>query len=151
MLNLLSSTLFDSALPLIKWLTIGILGLFVIAIIILFALKLPCASKIAKLSALGVLFYVLFAGIFLLVSGIFAEFGDAFKQKEDVVFYVFVPIFVTLMVILTCSILLVVVNKKKPTAIKTLSAICCALIFVCVVISLVTIYLYYQKNYERLV
>ena len=143
---LLSATLFDSALPLIKWLTIGILGLFAITLIVLYALKLPCANKIAKILALGVLFYVLGASIFLLISGIFAEFGEAFNQKENVIYYVFLPILITLIVILVCSVLLIIINKKKPSAIKLVSAISCALIFVCVVISLVMIYLYYQNT-----
>lgn len=149
---LLLASFFDVLEPIAKWLSIGLLATFLIVSAILLIVKKDIAGKIIKLLFKIFVFYVLIIGIVLLVSNIIAEFNKASLDDNglslDVVYYVFLPILLSLIAIFISALSLIIIEKKKPYFVKTMSAIVLGIVFVCVTTCLILIYCYYKNNTE---
>lgn len=146
----LSASFFDALIPIAKWLTIGLLAAFFILLIFFAICKKPLIKKITKFSAVGLIFYVIVMGILLLISGISKEFSHSSLEENglnfDVVFFVLLPILCTFIVALLGMISIILMGKIKPSSVKKLSLVFCAVLFLFVAASLILIYVYYYNN-----
>ena len=149
--TLLSSTYtVDYAEPIIKWLTIGLaLGLIITAIVTFFAKKTAFA-KFVKIAITIFALYALVAGITMLSFEISKHYDKSYLSEKwvshDVIKYVFVPLLITLSLVLLCAITLFIVSKKAPQALKitrlTIGAVC----GISLIMALVFIGVYYSEN-----
>lgn len=149
MFNLLLSTFVDKLEPIATWLTIGLIGAILIVYLLLLLTKND-AKRFIKTSSVCFLLYALVLGITLLISGIFAEFNQSALEENglshQVIYYVFLPILCTFIIALIGTIILCIINKHKKQLIKKFSRIFCGVLFLCVVITLVLIYVYYTRQ-----
>lgn len=150
MFNFLLSSFFDDIMPVAKWLTISLFLAFAVLSLVLLLTKVQNAKKIIKTAFIGLVFYALVLGITLLISNIIAEFNKSSLDENglslDVVYYVFLPLLITLIITLAFTLTLFVLSKKNLSAYKKVSSIFGIVLFLCVVASVVLIYIYYSNN-----
>ncbi len=150
MLNLLLSNTFDFLTDNALYFVVGSLLLFAITIFIIALIDKNTAKKYAKILGVCLLSLMLIYGVLLLILGIISEFNaDSLTANElstDVIYYVFLPILITLLVTLSLSIVNIIVTSKKPHLAKKLWSIFSLVLFVAIAVTLVLIYIYYSKN-----
>lgn len=148
--NLLSSYVFDTLEPIAKWLTISLVIAFALLCLFLVLTKAQNAKKIIKTVFIGLVFYAIILGITLLISNIFAEFNKSSLSENglslDVIYYVFLPLLITLVIALSFGITLFVLSKKNAVLYKKVSSFFGVILFFCVVTCIVLIYVYYSNN-----
>ena len=149
--NLLASAyLADTFEPIAKWLTIALLGATVIALTLVFFLKKDCFKKITSKVCIGFFVYALVLGIFLLVLEITKKFDTAYLEENwvslDVIYYVLLPLLITLCLGLIGGITIFVLSKKQSPALKSVTAIFGVVIAVALVVTLVLIGVHFSSN-----
>ncbi len=156
---LLNSYLIDKIEPFAKWITIGALGVLIVALItlaIIDAIKKKKAQKDSflvkttiKPMALGFFFYALILGIALLVLELSKKFSSEYLDEnwvnKDVISLVLIPLVITLILTLGCSITLFLLSKsgKKNKKISLILGLIVALAFV---ITLVLDAVYFSRH-----
>ncbi len=152
MLYLLSAYAVDTAEPIVRWTTIALVGLIVIAGIVLFFAKKDLFTKLLKPTLFCFLIYAIIVGILMLSLEIAKHYDPAYLAdnwvSSDIVNYVFVPTLITLAIILISAITLVVLNNKKPQLTKICSIVSGALIVASIITTIVTIAVFYSRNID---
>ena len=153
MLNLLSSNyFFDTLEPIAKWISIGVLGTFVLALLVIFFSKKENYTKTEVTKTLGAVavFYAIVMGIVLVVLEMIKKFSDSYLEdnwvSQNILPYVFVPILTTLILTLIGLTVLFIIGKKKPQLFKKA---CLIVLIVCgasLITSVVLIAVFYAKN-----
>ncbi len=149
--NLLSTAyLIDKLEPVSLWLTIGVLGAFLIAVLITMAIRKDLTSKTVKYGFFALIGYALILGIILLIAEISKKYDLAYLEKnyvnKDIINYVFLPLLITLCIGLLGGIAVFIIAKEKPTLLKRIGLIVGCLLACGVITSLVLTYLFYSKN-----
>ncbi len=153
MLNLLSSNyFFDTLEPIAKWISIGVLGTFVLALLVIFFSKKENYSKTEVAKTLGgiAVFYAIIMGIVLVVLEMLKKFSGSYLEEnwvnKNIVPYVFVPVLTTLILALIGLIILFIIGKKKPQLFKKVGLIVLSVCGVALITSVILIAVFYSKN-----
>ncbi len=149
MFNLLSPAgdLLDASAPVILWVTVAILGAIIVAGLIVYFCARTSFGKFAKYELFGFLVYALVAGIYMLSLTIAKYYGANGKYTgEDVASYVFIPIVITLALILVFAVTAFFSSKTTNGALKTLRLVTGAASLVAVIVTLVMIAVYFNKD-----
>ncbi|MCR4874298.1 MAG: energy-coupled thiamine transporter ThiT [Clostridia bacterium] len=149
---LLSAYAVDTAEPIVKWTTIAVLGLVLIAGIVLLFTKKELFSKLFKPTLLCVVIYAAVVGILMLSLDIAKHYDPQYLEdnwvNKDIVNYVFVPGLITAILFLITAISLFVISNKKPDWLKMCNIISGALIAAAVITTIVTTAVFYSRNIE---
>ena len=149
MFNLLSAAgdILDVAEPIVVWVTVAIVAAIAVAGVILLFAKKGAAAKFFKYASLSFLVYALVAGIFMLALNIAKYYGaDGKYTGTEIVSYVFIPILVTLCLILVGAVVSFVLLKKNPKTAKIFSVVAAVICAVSLVVTLVLIAVYFGNN-----
>lgn len=150
--NLLSSAPYaaDTAEPIIKWLTIGFVGAIALTLLITLLVKREIIGGVAKVSLFSLVFFALCIGITMLSLEIAKHYDPAYLEEnwvsKDIVPFVFVPILVTLILLLISAVTLFFITKKKPELKKIVTIIVGAVCGVALITTLVLIAIFYSAN-----
>jgi len=152
MFYLLSAYAVDTAEPIVRWTTIALVGLLVIAGVILFFTKKDLFKKLIKPTLICFVFYAVIIGILMLSLEIVKHYNPQYLEdnwvSQDIVNYVFVPGLVTLVVILLSAISLIFISKKKPEMLKLSGIVCGSLIIASIISTIVTTAIFYSNNIQ---
>ena len=150
MFNLFLTNTFDFLSDNSLYLVGGATLLFAIAVFVLALVDKNLAKRYSKVMAVCLLGVMLLYGVFLLIFGIIDEFNSQSLLDNglstDVIYYVFLPILITLVLTLALCIVNIILTSKKPHLSKKLWTIFSLVLFVAIVITLVLIYIYYSTN-----
>lgn len=150
MFNLLASYTIDKLQPYAMWITIGIIAAIVLAGIIAFFAKKEIFRKFAKIVGFSFVVYALIVGIVLLIFDIIKHYDAAYLEKnyvsQDIIPYVFIPVLVTLCLMLVSAVILLIINKIKPENLKKASIICGIVCALSLITSVITIALFYTNH-----
>ena len=153
MLNLLSSNYtFDTLEPIAKWISIGVLGTFVLALIVIFFSKKENYTKAEVAKTLGgvAVFYAIVMGIVLVVLEMIKKFSGTYLEdnwvSKNIVPYVFIPVLTTLLLTLIGLTILFIIAKKKPNLFKKVGFIVLIVCGVALVTTVILIAVFYSKN-----
>ena len=149
--NLLSTTyLSDKLEPISLWLTIGVLGLLLVTILIVWLARKDLVGRVFKYGFFAFIIYALVLGIVLLIAEISKKYDLAYLEEnyvnKDIINYVFLPLLITLCVALLGGACLFVTAKKKPYWFKKIGLIVGCMLACGIITSLVLTYLFYSKN-----
>ena len=150
--NLLSNYTFDTLEPIAKWISIGVLGTFVLALLIVLFRKKETYTKTEVAKTLGgvAVLYAIIMGITLVVLEMAKKFSGSYLEdnwvNKNIIPYVFVPILVTLVLSLIGLITLFIVSKKKPELFKKVSLIVLIVCGVALITTIILIAVFYSKN-----
>ncbi len=156
---LLNSYLIDKIEPFAKWITIGIVGALIVALITLAVIDAIKNKKATKQSALvkiaikplllAFLFYALALGILLLVLELTKKFSSSYLDdnwvNKDVISLVLIPLIVTLVLTLIVSVVLFILAKKNKSS-KKISLILGLIVAVSFVVTLVLDAIYFSRH-----
>lgn len=146
-LLLSAGELLDAAEPVVLWTTVGILAALILFNVIMYFLKKDIFAKIAKISLFALVIYALVVGIFMLSLNIAKYYGaDGEYNGKPVATYVFIPILVTLALVLVAAIAAFVIAKKSPSALKKFGSIAGIVCGLAVIITLVLIAIFFKNN-----
>ena len=152
MFYLLSAYAVDTAEPIVRWTTIALVGLLVIAGVILFFAKKDLFKKLIKPTLICFVFYAVIIGILMLSLEIVKHYNPQYLEdnwvSQDIINYVFVPGLVTLVVILLSAISLIFISKKKPEMLKLSGIVCGSLIIASIISTIVTTAIFYSNNIQ---
>ena len=150
MFNLLLSSTFDFLSDNSLYLVGGAILLFAIAVFVLALVDKNLAKRYSKVMAVCLLGVMLLYGVFLLIFGIIDEFNSQSLidngLSTDVIYYVFLPILITILTSLALCIFNIIVTSKKPRLAKKLWSIFSLVLFALIAVTLILIYIYYSKN-----
>lgn len=149
MFNLLSPAgdLLEASAPVILWATVAILGALIVAGLIVYFCAKKSFGKFAKYETFGFLVYSLVAGIYMLSLTIAKYYGaDGKYTGSDVTSYVFIPIVVTLALILVFALTVFFSSGKTNGALKTLRLVTGAASLVAIIVTIVMIAIYFNKD-----
>lgn len=148
MFNLLSAeSILDAAEPVLKWVAIGVIAAVLVAWVIVFFARREAFNKFAKYSSFAVLIVALVGGVFMLVLNIIKYYGaDGDYNNSAVATYVFVPILVSLLLILVTSVTAFILAKRNSAALKKFGLIAGVICAVAVAVTLVLIAIYFKNN-----
>ncbi len=153
MLNLLSSNyLFDTLEPIAKWISIGVLGTFVFALIFIFFNKKENYTKSEVTKTLGsvAVIYAIVMGIVLVVFEMIKKFSNSYLEEnwvsQNIIPYVFIPVLTTLILTLIGLTTLFIIAKKKPALFKKAGLIVFITCGVALITTIVLIAVFYYKN-----
>lgn len=149
--NLLSTAyLIDRLEPVSLWLTIGVLGLLLIAILTAWLVRKDLVGKVSKYGFFALIGYALILGIVLLIAEISKKYDLAYLQNnyvnKDIIKLVFLPILLTLCVGLIGGVVLFILSKKQPRYFKVVGLIVGGLFLLGIIVSLVLTYVFYSNN-----
>lgn len=150
--NLLSNYTFDTLEPIAKWISTGVLGTFVLALLIVLFRKKETYTKTEVVKTLGgvAVFYAIVMGITLVVLEMIKKFSGSYLEdnwvSKNIIPYVFVPILVTLVLSLIGLITLFIVSKKKPELFKKVGLILLIVCGVALITTIILIAVFYSKN-----
>ncbi|MBO7149792.1 MAG: energy-coupled thiamine transporter ThiT [Clostridia bacterium] len=150
--NLLSNYIFDTLEPIAKWISIGVLGTFILALLVIFFRKKETYTKAEVCKALGsiVIFYAIIMGITLVILEMVKKFSGSYLEdnwvSKNIIPYVFVPILVTLVLSLVGLITLFIIAKKKPALFKKVGFIVLIVCGVALITTIILIAVFYSKN-----
>ena len=149
--NLLSNAyLIDRLEPISLWLTIGVLGALLIAILVTMAIKKDLVGKVSKYGFFALIGYALVLGIVLLIAEISKKYDLAYLENnyvnKDIIKFVFLPILLTLCVGLIGGVILFILSKKQPNFVKIVGLIVGGLFLLGIISSLVLTYIFYSNN-----
>lgn len=164
MFNLLSGYAIDAIEPYAKGLTIGVIAATILAGIIVFFTQKALFKKFALIAGLCFIVYALIVGIVLLIFDIVKHYDAAYLEKnyvnKDIIPYVFVPVLVTMCLMLISAAVLFIISKTKPKNVKKASIVCgivCALSLITAIIMIALFYTdhivgdgYYTDGYGEL-
>ncbi len=146
-LLLSAGKLLDAAEPVVLWTTVGILAALIFFNAIMYFAKKDIFAKIAKYSLFTFVIYALIVGIFMLSLNIAKYYGAGGKYNgKPVATYVFIPILVTLALVLIAAIAGFVIAKKSPSALKKFGSIAGIVCGLAVIITLVLIAVFFKNN-----
>lgn len=152
-LSLLSAQPFyDLAEPVVKWLTIAIVGVLVLAGVILFFAKRDIMPKYIKYALIGFVFYALVIGILMVVANIAKRTNKGYMEEnyldKEVITYVLVPLLVAMGIALLSGIVLFVLSEKKIDGklFKILAIVSGAICGAAVLAAGVTIAVYFARH-----
>ncbi len=152
MFYLLSAYAVDTAEPIVKWTTIALAGLLVIAGIVLYFTKKELFIKALKPASIGILLYAVVVGILMLSLDIAKHYNAQYLEdnwvSKDITYYVFIPGLITLVIILISASLLMFLSSKKSKSIKIAGIVSGALIVASIITTIVTTAIFYSKNIE---
>lgn len=151
-LSSLLTPVMDAAEPVVMWLTVALVCAAILTGIILFFAKREIMPKYVKYAVWGFVFYALIIGIFMLATNIAEHMSDDYLTEnwlnKDVLTYVFVPLLVTVILMLVSAVVTFVLSLKKvdkkvfrPVAISC-GAVCAA----AVVAAAVTMAIYFTRH-----
>ena len=149
MFNLLSPAgdLLDASAPVLLWITVAILGAIIASGLIVYFCARKSFGKFAKYELFGFLVYALVTGIFMLSLNIAKYYGaDGKYTGKDVASYVFIPIVITLALILVFAVTAFTSYKKQNETLKVLRLITGAVSAVAVIVTLVMIGIFFKNN-----
>ena len=153
MLNLLSSNyLFDTLEPIAKWISIGVLGTFILALIVIFFNKKENYTKAEVTKTLGgvAVFYAIVMGIVLVVLEMIKKFSGTYLEdnwvSQNIIPYVFIPVLTTLVLTLIGLIILFIVAKKKPALFKKVGLTVFIVCAIALITTVILIAVFYSKN-----
>lgn len=150
--NLLSNYFFDTLEPIAKWISIGVLGTFVLALLIVFFRKKETYTKTEVVKTLGsvAVLYAIIMGITLVVLEMIKKFSGSYLEdnwvSNNIIPYVFVPILVTLILSLIGLITLFIIAKKNPKLFKKVGLIVLIVCGVALITTIILIAVFYSKN-----
>ena len=140
----------DTLEPISLWATIGVVVAVALTLLFSFILEKESFNKTAKCALLAFVFYALAMGITLLVAEILKKFDTAYLEENwvslDVVYYLLLPLLITLFLALVGGIIAFILGKKGSPKSKTFSRVYIIVLAVLVVITLVLIGMHYGKN-----
>lgn len=146
-LLLSAGKLLDATEPVVLWTTVGIFAALVFFNVIIYFAKKDISSRIAKYSLFTFVIYALVVGIFMLSLKIAKYYGAGGEYNgEPVATYVFIPILVTLALVLIAAIAGFVIAKKSPSALKKFGSIAGIVCGLAVIITLVLIAVFFKNN-----
>lgn len=149
MFNLLSPAgdLLKASAPVLLWITVAVLALIIISGIIVFFCARNSFGTFVRYELFAFLIYSLVTGIFMLSLNIAKYYGaDGEYAGKNVVSYVFIPIVITLALILVFAITAFTAYKKQNETLKVLRLITGAVSAVAVIVTLVMIGIFFKNN-----
>ena len=150
--NLMSSYVFDTLEPIAKWISVGVIGMMILSLIIIFFSKKESFSKSELVKTVGMVavFYAIVMGIVLVSLEMAKKFSKGYLEgnwvSEKIIPFVLIPVLVTLVLTLVSMITLFIISKKKPDIFKKTSIIALIVCGVALVITIVLIAIFYSKN-----
>jgi len=150
MLDFLATYAVDLVQPYIKWISIAVvLAIFVAGAVIAFAAKEKFVGYI-KTAVFSLAVYSVFVGILMLILEVIKHYDPEYLQdnyvNEQVVFYVLIPLAVTLTIILIGTVVNFFVSRAKYKNRKFVYACIGGLIGASVIVTLVLMSVYYINN-----
>ncbi len=157
---LLNSYLIDKIEPFAKWITVGLFGLVVIALITLAIIDAvknkKSQTKNSNLLAntykkivIPFFFYALVLGLLLLVLELSKKFSDSYLEdnwvNKDVINLVLIPLIITIVLTLIVSITLFVLSKKNAGG-KTIRVILGTVLALSFVVTLALDAVYFSRH-----
>lgn len=149
MFNLLSPAgdLLDASAPVLLWITVAVLVLIIIAGVVVFFAARKGFKQYIKYALFSFLIYSLVAGIYMLVLTIIKYYGAGGKYEgENQVFYIFLPICISLLLILSFAITAFAGAKSKSRALKIVKITEASAAALSVVVTLVLIAVFFKNN-----
>lgn len=149
--NLLSTTyLSDKLEPISLWLTVGVLGFLLLAILTAWLVRKDLVGKVSKYGFFAFIGYALILGIILLIAEISKKYDLAYLEEnyvnKDIINYVFLPLLITLCIGILGGIAVFITAKKKPSLLKSIGLIVSCLLACGIITSLVLTYVFYSNN-----
>ncbi|MBE7081312.1 MAG: hypothetical protein E7372_01990 [Clostridiales bacterium] len=150
--NLMSSYVFDTLEPIAKWISVGVIGMMILSLIIIFFSKKESFSKSELVKTVGMVavFYAVVMGIVLVSLEMAKKFSKGYLEgnwvSEKIIPFVLIPVLVTLVLTLVSMITLFIISKKKPVIFKKTSIIALIVCGVALAITIVLIAIFYSKN-----
>ena len=149
--NLLSAYLADTLEPVVKWGGVGLL----IALVVFVSVYLITKQKHKRLFSgvlKGVFFFIFALGIFLLILEIAKKFNTAYLEDNwvslDVIYYVLLPLLVTLVVAFVGAFVYFLAQKKNPDLSRKILKIFGVIFAVSVVATLVLVGVHFATNID---
>lgn len=149
MFNLLSPAgdLLDASAPVLLWITVAVLALIIISGVVVFFAARKAFSKYVKHSLFCFLVYSLVAGIYMLALTIAKYYGAGGKYEgKDQVTYIFLPICISLLLILSFAVTAFFGAKNKSYALKIVKIAEASAAALSVIVTLVLIFVYFKNN-----
>ena len=153
--NLLSSAQYtvDKAEPIIKWLAIGFLTAIALCLLITLLIKKELLGSFAKVALFALVLFSLVLGITMLSFEIAKRYDPAYLEEnwvsKDIVPFVFIPILITLVLLLISAVTLFFINKKKPELKKISGIISGVVCGVSLIVTLILIAIFYSTNIKE--
>lgn len=157
--NLLSSYAIDVFLPIVKWIVIGIFLAVIITGVLFYALKREKFSSFVKTATLSLFPFLLAIGLACIIMEISKSFSQAYTDenwldRKALVSYVLIPLSIFTALLLFSFITLFIVSKKskpesKNKAIKKTLSICGIIDLVALIVSGITLAIYYDKKFKN--
>lgn len=148
--SLLTAYAFDTAEPVVKWLTVAIVAALVIAGIAIFFAKREIMPKYVKYGVLGFLAYALIMGIIMLVLQLVKRTDPAYLEDKylnaDVINYVLVPLLVLFAVVLACGVTLFFLSQNKYKHFKIIAIVLGGVCAAGLIAAGVTVGIYFQNH-----
>ena len=147
---LLSETVYliDKAETVMPWITVGILLALILGFILTFILKRDLVKRYLKISLTGFTFYALIAGITMLLFEVGKKYSAAYLEDKwidaKIITHVFIPLIVTLFLVLVAFTVLLIVYNKKRDMFKTILTISGIVVLCALITSLVLISIYFK-------
>ena len=150
--NLMSNYLFDTLEPIAKWISIGVLGTFILALLVIFFNKKESYTKAEVVKSLGsvAVLYAIVMGITLVVLEMIKKFSGSYLEdnwvNNNIIPYVFIPVLTTLVLSLIGLIILFIIAKKNPQLFKKVGLIVLIVCGVSLITTIILIAVFYSKN-----
>lgn len=150
--NLMSNYLFDTLEPVAKWISIGVIGTMILALLVIFFSKKENYTKAEAAKTLGgvAVLYAIVMGIVLVVLEMIKKFSNNYLEEnwvnENIIPFVFVPVLTTLVLTLIGLITLYIIAKKKPSLLKKMGLIALIVCGSALVATIILIAIFYSKN-----
>ncbi len=150
--NLMSNYLFDTLEPIAKWISIGVLGTFILALLVIFFNKKESYTKAEVVKSLGsvAVLYAIVMGITLVVLEMIKKFSGSYLEdnwvNNNIIPYVFIPVLTTLVLSLIGLIILFIIAKKNPQLFKKVGLIVLIVCGVALITTIILIAVFYSKN-----
>ena len=150
--NLLSTYAVDKAEPIVKWLTIGVIIGIVLTCLVSFIVKREIFSSVTKTALIGFVAYTFVVGITMLILDIIKHYDASYLEEnwvsKDIIPLVLIPVLITLVLSLISFITLFIISKVLPSLSKKASYVAGAICGVSLIVTLITIAIFYSRNIE---
>ena len=152
--NLMSSYLFDQLEPVAKWISVGVIGTMIISLLLIFFSKKESFSKTELVKKVGgvAVFYAVIMGIILVVLEMVKKFSSGYLKEnwvsDKIIPFVFIPVLITLVLVLIGLVILFIIAKKKPNCYKKTALIVAIICAVSFITTIILIAIFYSKNID---
>lgn len=152
--NLMSSYLFDQLEPVAKWISVGVIGTMIISLLLIFFSKKESFSKTELVKKVGgvAVFYAVIMGIILVVLEMVKKFSSGYLKEnwvsDKIIPFVFIPVLITLVLVLIGLVILFIIAKKKPNCYKKTALIVAIVCAVSFITTIILIAIFYSKNID---